>query len=377
MKKMIRYLPVVVMIVLCILIYPFLQGVRAGLSKDDARYYYGVIMNSFLDRMEPGVDSEMDSQSIAKLLSSEVIMYQLDAAYDTGRIEKMVQWIIQNQDNNGDGEIGWGLNFAWDAFSDGSENPKDHVYAIETVDVLNAIMDYLELEIADEKTKAECLRLLHESVVLWNRKYWSEKTDKGEYFYWYSIAESDVIECSNISSEMGGCSARAIGLFPDIFSEAESRIIRENVEATMLHLYQSAIRSDSTYWSYSYLNPRMNDVIHHAFAVEGINHYINASKNEKLIKAYQEVDLQSYILSCIQEGELYSYPDASLSRMYDAGATVYIQDNRLCGSILRNMIHKYHIDEGIPASEDGKASYQYSERQLTFLAHALADYLAR
>ena len=146
-----------------------------------------------------------DHQYLAYCLKAEARLKKQD------RIIDLTQYLVDHSDDNNDGEIGWGLGFEWDAFGDGTVNPKGHVYAIETVNVMEAYMEALESGILPEALIDVVQSQLHATALLWNRKYWTESKETGERcFYWYSISEKDNIACLNIDAKWVGVQAKLL-----------------------------------------------------------------------------------------------------------------------------------------------------------------------
>lgn len=54
---------------------------------------------------------------------------------------KLANELVAHKDDNNDGQVGWGLPYAWDAFGDGTVNPARQVYAYQTGLVGKALVD--------------------------------------------------------------------------------------------------------------------------------------------------------------------------------------------------------------------------------------------
>src|SRR5690606_28257631 len=63
------------------------------------------------------------------------------------------QWLLQHGDENQNGIIGWGVPVAWDAYGDGSINPKDTEYTISTAIAVDALLSWLDFSDADLRAK--------------------------------------------------------------------------------------------------------------------------------------------------------------------------------------------------------------------------------
>ena len=70
--------------------------------------------------------------------------HRASASKDKQALENAVgaaRWLTEHNDLDNDGQIGWGLPFAWDAFGDGSVNPPNTEGAITTALVIQALLD--------------------------------------------------------------------------------------------------------------------------------------------------------------------------------------------------------------------------------------------
>jgi hypothetical protein len=58
------------------------------------------------------------------------------------RCRNCVTFLTTNKDVDGDGVSGWSLDRDWDAFGDGTVNPRGTVYAITTGIILDGLMEF-------------------------------------------------------------------------------------------------------------------------------------------------------------------------------------------------------------------------------------------
>src|SRR5690606_11942402 len=72
------------------------------------------------------------------------------------------QWLLQHDDENQDGTIGWGVPVAWDAYGDGSVNPKDTEYTISTAIAVDALLSWLDF--SDTSLHARILNTVEQSL---------------------------------------------------------------------------------------------------------------------------------------------------------------------------------------------------------------------
>lgn len=162
-------------------------------------------------------------------------------------------WLVKNS------APGWGLGFAWDAFSDGSENPATTVYGITTALGARGLLD------AFERYKDPAYLQTAEASLDYYSKFFTV-TENGGYF-WYSDQETDAINSTNISAmmlapllEVGRLSDR-----PDFVRLADMAAKEIVSSRRSIGSYQ--------YWSYSDRNDEPNDAAHAAFIVLGLTEY--------------------------------------------------------------------------------------------------------
>lgn len=137
------------------------------------------------------------------------------------------------------GPNGWGLTFAWDAYSDGSVNPESTAYGITTALVLQAFLD------------ADAIGPAEQAIA----ERWSECCFS-DGFYWYSDQPTDAIYTPNVSAMMAGVMYR-LG-----YTEQADSAVRRLVETWP--------------WTYSEVSDKPNDLLHEAYTYWGVEMYRQA-----------------------------------------------------------------------------------------------------
>lgn len=171
-------------------------------------------------------------------------------------------WLVDNAHPT-PGATGWGLPFAWDAFSDGSTNPVSTVYGITVAICIAGLLDTFEL------TKDERYAAMARAALDYYRPFFQE-TEHGGYF-WYSDQPSDAIETLNVSAMLSGQYARAGALF-----ERQDFIDVAAKGAT--YIWQRRLHSRfGDYWPYSTTQQKPNDDAHAAYIVQGLLDYQRAT----------------------------------------------------------------------------------------------------
>lgn len=301
-----------------------------------------------------------DHQYLAYCLKAEARLK------NQNRIIDLTQYLVDHSDDNNDGEIGWGLGYEWDAFGDGTVNPKGHVYAIETVNVMEAYMEALESGALTAAVTDVVQSQLQTTALLWNRKYWTEYKDSGERcYYWYSISENDNIACLNIDAKMVGVQAKLLNRYAFLFNDEERCLIYDHIDRCMAKILQRGSFSDG-YIVWSYLERQdsgQNDVIHHAFILEGINDYLVYRYGGRGLPEDDKV-YRGYIARCVDgNNNLYSSAEHVARRCFDTGAIRWLSDRSLQKQVIITSYNTY-------MNEDTDC------RQLAFLLDAMSYYLS-
>ena len=299
----------------------------------------------------------IDHQHIAYLLKAESRLQEKKI------INNLTQYLVEHSDENNDNEIGWGLNEEWDAFGDKTINPAKHAYSIEVANVVDAYLDALASKCLTPELEEKVKIQLHDVVILWNNKYWSENGKHGEkYFYWYSTSENDAIGTINIDAKMIGSQARLLDEYDNIFSKEEKEFILNHIDKTYSKIMEQAKTQDGNIiWDYIEKNDKkINDAIHHGFILEGIYDY----QKYRLKETYWNENYNNYINSCIKDYIIFSYANHSSRRCFDTGAIKWITDKNLQEKVLLKSFDIYFNSDT-------------DERQLSFLLDALSLYIAK
>ena len=298
-----------------------------------------------------------DHQYLAYCLKAEVRRGNTEIA------QQLTQYLVDHADENKDGEIGWGLGFAWDAFGDGTVNPEWHVYAIETINVMDAFTDALESGFLDGVTSNIVKEQLHDIVMIWNQKYWTEnKEPDGKYFYWYSISEEDEIGCINIDAKMIGVQAKVLYHYGEMFAPDERDFVCKHLDQCYAKIMQESFFNDGVLvWNYlERPDSQQNDIIHHGFILEGINDYIKYRIGGEIPE--NDIVYGEFIMQCLEGDKLFSNAEHSSNRCFDTGAIRWIKNKELQKRVLLS-------------SYDVYANSETDRRQLAFLFDAMSLYL--
>jgi hypothetical protein len=223
--------------------------------------------------------AEHQPMTYGLVLSSEALRFgQTGSDESRRRAGKAMQWLLDNSDMDGDGKPGWGLPQAWDAFQDGTTNPKNHPYTITTALVLNGMLDALAQTSLWSALERERIRKLAAQVVLrWCREAWSEGYGGG--FFWYSPSPDDELFAVNSPSMFLGSIMRLLREQPEGLSVEERRLILARADDQARSIVATVeLRKGMPFWNYMPLpnfrdSQQPNDLVHHVYTLWGIETY--------------------------------------------------------------------------------------------------------
>lgn len=263
---------------------------------------------------EPFYTTELtlEPMTYALVLSSESLHYRsFPSAEGLRRIRNATNWLIANSDTDADGKAGWGLQDAWDAFSDGSVNPPNHPYTITTAIVLMGLLD--ACQVPGIWAESELAGMQHIIIAVsrrWCIEVWTESPEGG--FFWYSPSTFDNHFVINASAMMMGVVSRAVTDFgmslPDYLRTLFSDRVLKSFNAT---IGQAKLRNDAPFWSYIALPNAFNqdvpnDLVHHVYILWGIDQAISCL-GESAAPWWREM-LDLSLDKYWRDGVLYDYP---------------------------------------------------------------------
>ena len=273
-------------------------------------------------------------------------------------VRQLTQYLVDHADDNNDGEIGWGLGYESKWLY--TQNPKWQVYAIEVSNVIDAYIEALNSGLLTKKLSNKVKNQLHDIVLLWNEKYWSENGNSGEkYFYWYSTSESDAIGCINIDAKMVGSQARLLEQYGELFTKEEKNLIYNHIDHSYSKIMENSyLENEYIKWNYLENNELdkeysiINDAIHHGFILEGIYDYQKYRLKES--SPLSDNKYTDYIVKCLKDDIIYRYPEYNSYRCFDTGAIRWLPNRITQKEVLLKSFDLYYNNDT-------------NRRQLTFL----------
>lgn len=235
--------------------------------------------NSLEPVLEPKGPSDQP-MTYGLVLSSESLHYKAKQNNESSeRVKNAVKWIVENSDLNEDGNLGWGLPQAWDAFSDGTTNPENHPYTITTAIVLEGLLDAISIEdFWSEAEEREIKQLISDVILYWLNNVYISDGKIG--FLGYSEEPTDMINTPNVSGMFLSSIVRALEEHDDIFIDSEETFVVEKAhEITNMLVKTVKLENDVPYWDYYYdiidtnNKSRGNDLVHHVYILWGLEEY--------------------------------------------------------------------------------------------------------
>lgn len=312
-------------------------------------------------------DGKIDFDSMG-IEDHQHVAYALKAVARLGKnkeyVQELTQYLVEHADDNNDGEIGWGLGYAWSGFY--ADNPAGHVYAIEVANVIDAYIEALESRLLSKDLEEKVKNQLHDIVLIWNQKYWSENGSNGEkYFYWYSISKENAIGCINIDAKMVGSQARLLSQYGELFANEEKKLVYDHIDRCYEKIIQLGYTEDG-YIKWDYLEKKesstVNDAIHHGFILEGIYDYQKYRLKEK--NPLENDNYLAFIVRCLDDNIIYRTPEHKAHNCFGTGAIRWIKDQDKQKEILLKSFDLYY-------------NSSTNKRQLTFLLDAFSLYISQ
>lgn len=220
--------------------------------------------------LESGTNTVTDEpQAAALLLMAESARYKWTANPEAKqRAEGAVRWLLDHPNLQSSGTIGWGLGFAWDAFSDGSVNRVWTVYGVSQAIVLEGLMDSLESGVLNSDLAAEARTAVADAVRTGDARLF----DVAGGWYAYSDQAADHENVPNVNAYMAAQTQRALHLLGGSFSASETATFSAHAERARSNL--EALMEPGMTWTYYppgtphyALNASRNDAIHHVYIV--------------------------------------------------------------------------------------------------------------
>jgi hypothetical protein len=271
-------------------------------KEDTEQFYYKTL--SLFDAANPGLGLDTGQKDEYLHYPMTYALYASAEAHralineDRQALENAVRaanWLVEHNDLDGDGQIGWGLPFAWDAGGDGSINPPHTEYAITTALVIQGLLDTWDAldKFGEQTTELQPLLLQNalDSFRTFQSKY--DSTPEGLIFR-YSTAPQDDFHVVNAHSMLIGQFQR-LSTYP-IAEDIKHQI--ENLTEQGFNYLRNHKREDSSgviFWNYREdiaedTTSRPNDSCHEMYTLQGIWDYQLYSQTESPLLQRNDVN---------------------------------------------------------------------------------------
>lgn len=304
-------------VLLCIVVMCSMLGCHREKENAEQLYYKTLLL---FDVITPGfgVDTGLKKEPLhypmAYALYASAEARRALIKKDQQALENAVRsavWLVGHDDLDADGQIGWGLPFAWDAGGDGSINPPHTEYAITIALVIQALLDTWDAIEECGNQSTELQPLLLESALgafhTFQDKY--DLTSSGLVF-WYSSAPLDNFHIINSHAMLVGQFQR-LSTYP--IPEDTKYRIGTLTKAGFDYLI-SCKQKDSSgviFWNYREDVPeggvtRPNDSCHAMYTLQGVLDYQLYSQTKSPL--VQKTDVARNIQRFLEESWVRELP---------------------------------------------------------------------
>jgi hypothetical protein len=270
----------------------------------------------------PGNAIEDVPKGYAAILKGEIMGKQsVGPLSPLGRLAG--QFLIDHSDERKDGYPGWGVPAAWDAYGDGSINPRHTKYAIANAVVIDALLDWVESDAS--APRAQIMALAREAL----RPYTDPAMLSPAGLLPYSLEEPDRrYDTFNPAAYLAGVMQRFAAMNDNpTFNAALRRAADSTINALLRHKRLTA--KGAWYWYYSVSETNPNDLAHAGYIMHGLRLY---TKNHGALAARIDLPAVERHLADFLDprtGALNAWPKFrevgnNPARAYDLGMGLYL-----------------------------------------------------
>ncbi len=217
----------------------------------------------------PGLDAVDIPKAYAQVLLAEVERNRHGLLPEFPSLAAVSgRWLLDHDDIDGDGIVGWGVPTAWDAYGDGSKNPANTVYTISTAIAVDALMTWMERDATSPKAK------IFETVTAALRPFADPRLRSPSGLMPYSFQDSDrVYDTFNPAAYMAGQLQRFSLLTDDADLREALRSVADDTVQVLLDQHRVNEATGSWYWHYSIQMNLANDLAHASYIIDGLVNY--------------------------------------------------------------------------------------------------------
>ena len=266
-------------------------------------------------------------KSYAMVLAAELNRLRAGALPEGDRalIRTAGQWLLDHCDEDGDGIVGWGLPFAWDAYGDGTTNPADTEYTITTGIVVNALLDWADSDFAAPQERIVA------TVASALAPYLDGRFASPSGLFAYSLDANDLrYDCFNPAAYLAGQMQRVSHYVADRKLQTKIRRASDRVMSVLLE-HRKTDPGGGWYWSYSLQEDNVpNDLPHASYIIDGIRHYMDGGGALSPSFDWEAVYAHLQTFSSKDHSRWHAFPAFSAidrdrpPRLYDLGMALYL-----------------------------------------------------
>ena len=196
---------------------------------------------------------------------------------------RAAEWLIDHRAQAGDGDVGWGLPWPWDAFGDSTTNPAHTVYGITTALGIEALLDVFDAcGCAQTANKGQICAHLVETAIQAAETFldgcFDYYEDSDELVFWYSHLPEDSYHVLNVTSMLVGQLQR---LSRYVESQEKRTVLELTAERGARYILNrmNVDEQGNPYWHYlGDRRPpdalvRPNDLVHESYTIHGLVNY--------------------------------------------------------------------------------------------------------
>lgn len=216
----------------------------------------------------PGNRKENVPKALAMLLKAELLRARCGALPElANRANAAAKILMEHADLRKDGFPGWGVPAAWDAYGDGTVNPRDTKYTISTAIVIDALLEWSETQSTSVRKKV--ISLCVDACT----PYFDSANRSPSGLMPYSLELCDrPYDTFNPAAYMAGICQQlsTLDVSPRIAAQ-----LRDTADRTMKVLlkHQQKSPSGNIFWHYSITEHVPNDLAHACYIIDGILRY--------------------------------------------------------------------------------------------------------
>jgi hypothetical protein len=244
---------------------------------------------------------------------------------DRALIRTAGQWLLDHCDEDGDGIVGWGLPFSWDAYGDSTTNPAHTEYTITTGIVVNALLNWADNDFAapQERIVTTVGRAL--------APYLDGRFASPSGLFAYSLDANDLrYDCFNPAAYLAGQMQRFSHYVVDRGLQARIGQASDRVMGILL-ASRKTDPDGGCYWSYSLQEDNVpNDLPHASYIIDGIRHYMDSGGTLSPSFDWEAVYGHLRSFSSKDHSRWHAFPAFSgierdrPPRLYDLGMALYL-----------------------------------------------------